>query len=478
MEKANIKPLRRGHNEGNIRQRTDGRWEVRLSAGIDYKTGKPKRTSTCCNTRQEAIAILQKQAHEVRTKGWRDPMGVTLEEWYEHWLDTYVKNSVKQSTYLSYKGYLKKHFACISKIKLKALDAGTLQELYTFKYEEEDLSPKTLRNMNMALHKCLAQAVKEDLLTNNVSEAVVLPRAERPEIEVLTNEQQREVVKASYRHRYGVFVRLALCTGLRSGELMGLQWGDIDLVAGTLQVRRTLNRLHKYEENPEGNKTEIVLSSPKTKNSRRMIPLTRGAVEDLKRWRAVQQHDKQAAGASYKDEGFVLATETGKYFEKKMLSKYYERILNDAGVGHFTFHALRHTFATRALEHGMDYKTLSALLGHYSVSFTMDTYVHCLDERKRSEIAKMDDLYDIPIELPIDGTIYPVLCRPTDDGCTLYVPDFPNLEVKAPTMQEALMKVKERILGRLRLYIHPPVPSKQEKIVVPDTCFLMLVNVA
>jgi len=93
------KALRRGHNEGNIRRRTDGRWEVRLSAGIDYKTGKSRRTSTCCNTRQEAIAILQQQAHEVRTQGWRDPMSVTLGEWYEYWLDTYMKDTVKQSTY-------------------------------------------------------------------------------------------------------------------------------------------------------------------------------------------------------------------------------------------------------------------------------------------------------------------------------------------------------------------------------------------
>ena len=82
MKDTSKKALRRGHNEGNIRQRTDGRWEVRLSAGIDYKTGKPRRTSTCCNTRQEAIAILQQQAHEVRTQGWRDPMSVTLGEWY------------------------------------------------------------------------------------------------------------------------------------------------------------------------------------------------------------------------------------------------------------------------------------------------------------------------------------------------------------------------------------------------------------
>ena len=105
--------LRRGHNEGNIRQRTDGRWEVRLSAGIDYKTGKPRRTSTCCNTRQEAIAILQQQAHEVRTQGWRDPMSVTLGEWYEYWLDTYMKDTVKQSTYASYRSYLNYHISSI-----------------------------------------------------------------------------------------------------------------------------------------------------------------------------------------------------------------------------------------------------------------------------------------------------------------------------------------------------------------------------
>ena len=112
MKDTSKASLRRGHNEGNIRRRTDGRWEVRLSAGIDYKTGKPRRTSTCCNTRQEAIAILQQQAHEVRTQGWRDPMSVTLGEWYEYWLDTYMKDTVKQSTYASYRSYLNKHFVC------------------------------------------------------------------------------------------------------------------------------------------------------------------------------------------------------------------------------------------------------------------------------------------------------------------------------------------------------------------------------
>ena len=167
MKDTSKKALRRGHNEGNIRQRTDGRWEVRLSAGIDYKTGKPKRTSTCCNTRQEAIAILQQQAHEVRAQGWRDPMSVTLGEWYEYWLDTYMKDAVKQSTYASYRSYLNKHFCVLGKILLKKLKPHTLQEFYNYKFREEGLSPKTLRNYHMALHKCLQQAVKERLLVYN-----------------------------------------------------------------------------------------------------------------------------------------------------------------------------------------------------------------------------------------------------------------------------------------------------------------------
>ena len=133
MKDTSKKALRRGHNDGNIRQRTDRRWEVRLSAGIDYKTGKPRRTSTCCNTRQEAIAILQQQAHEVRTQGWRDPMSVTLGEWYEYWLDTYMKDTVKQSTYASYRSYLNKHFCVLGKILLKKLEPHTLQEFYNYK---------------------------------------------------------------------------------------------------------------------------------------------------------------------------------------------------------------------------------------------------------------------------------------------------------------------------------------------------------
>ena len=450
MKDTSKKALRRGHNEGNIRQRTDGRWEVRLSAGIDYKTGKPRRTSTCCNTRQEAIAILQQQAHEVRTQGWRDPMSVTLGQWYEYWLETYMKDTVKQSTYASYRSYLNKHFCVLGKILLKKLEPHTLQEFYNYKFREEGLSPKTLRNYHMALHKCLQQAVKERLLIYNPCDAVTLPSGEKPEISVFTNDQQRALVQASYRHRYGVFIRLDLCTGLRMGELLALKWEDIDFSTAQLHVRRTINRLAKYEAHDGENKTEIVFGTPKTKNSRRTIPLTRTMADELARWKQQQAQDKIRAGDKYTDYGFIVTNEFGHYFEQKTFKDYYDRLLKDADIGHFTFHALRHTFATRALERGMDYKTLSAILGHYSVAFTMDTYVHSMDEHKRCEMDKMNDMFGMQYSISVENQPYPVLCTLSADGCTAHVPDFPKIATQAATLDAALLEVKQQIEKALR----------------------------
>lgn len=166
---------------------------------------------------------MQKQAHDIRTNGWRDPMSVTLNQWYEFWLETYIKDNLKQSTFMSYKSYGEKHFSVLYKIiKLKKLEVRVLQEFYNYKYREQDLKPKTLRNMHMALHKCLKQAVKDRLLVTNPCDAVTLPTGETPDIAVFTTDQQRVVMQVSYRHRYGVFIRLNLCTGLRIGELLAL----------------------------------------------------------------------------------------------------------------------------------------------------------------------------------------------------------------------------------------------------------------
>ena len=307
-------------------------------------------------------------------------------------------------------------------------------------------------------------------------DAVTLPSGEKPEIVVFINDQQRALVQASYRHRYGVFIRLDLCTGLRMGELLALKWEDIDFSTAQLHVRRTINRLAKYEAHDGENKTEIVFGTPKTKNSRRTIPLTRTMVDELARWKQQQAQDKIRAGDKYTDYGFIVTNEFGHYFEQKTFKDYYDRLLKDADIGHFTFHALRHTFATRALERGMDYKTLSAILGHYSVAFTMDTYVHSMDEHKRREMDKMDDMFGMQYSISVENRPYPVLCTLSPDGCTIHVPDFPKIEVQTPTLDAALLEVKQQIQKALRQYKNPPIPTKQDQIVVPNNSVLVLVK--
>ena len=124
----------------------------------------------------------------------------------------------------------------------------------------------------------------------------------------------------------------------------------------------------------------------------------------------------------------------------------------------------------------MDYKTLSAILGHYSVAFTMDTYVHSMDEHKRREMDKMNDMFGMQYSISVENQPYPVLCTLSPDGCTAHVPDFPKIEVQTPTLDAALLEVKQQIQKALRQYKNPPIPTKQEQIVVPNNSVLVLVK--
>ena len=124
----------------------------------------------------------------------------------------------------------------------------------------------------------------------------------------------------------------------------------------------------------------------------------------------------------------------------------------------------------------MDYKTMSVILGHYSVAFTMDTYVHSMDEHKRHEMDKMDDMFGMQYSISVESQPYPVLCTLSPDGCTAHVPDFPKITTQATTLDAALLEVKQQIQKALRQYKNPPIPTKQEQIVVPQNSVLVLVK--
>ena len=188
------------------------------------------------------------------------------------------------------------------------------------------------------------------------------------------------------------------------------------------------------------------------------------------------QLEQAAAREDYVDSGYVLTDDKGEPRHPNMVTWAFRTFVERHGLPPITVHGLRHTFATRALERGMDYKTLSAILGHYSVAFTMDTYVHSMDEHKRREMDKMNGMFGMQYRISVENQPYPVLCTLSADGCIAHAPDFPKIVVHAPTLDAALLEVKQQIQKALHQYKYPPIPTRQEQIVVPDNSVLVLVK--
>lgn len=465
---------RRANNEGNIRERKDGRFEVRVTAGTDFETGKPKRVSYYAKTKAEAIKILQEQEYKIHFQEHIDPTATKLIDWLRIWLETYMKNSLKQSTYVSYKGYIENHFApAFANLKLKDLTSKFLQEFYNYKIEKCGLSPKTIVNMHRCLHKAMKQAVNEHYLNFNPCDAVNLPRSEKPQIEILTREEQERLIYTSYKFRYGVFIRLTLATGIRLGELLGLRWEDIDTRKNMLNIRRTLNRLPKVDYNGTGNSTEVVIQEPKTKNSIRSIPLMQITINELTQWRNVQIADARTAGEAYINSGFIVTNPMGGYIEPRTFKDYYDEILLASNLGHYTFHALRHTFASRAMEQGMDSKTVSTLLGHYSVSFTLDTYTHVLDSQKHEEMKLMENLFSMPT--PPKNQSYPVIVTPSPNGYILNAVDFDDIQIEADNIEYGISCIKSAVIQAVESY-YPPTPTPNNELALNIGEFVIVVN--
>ena len=472
-------PKTRLNGEGSIRLRNDGRYEVRVSGGMNYLTGQHVRISKYAKTEEEAVRLLHQLSLQVGNSRSLQRQNITLGDWLDLWLEVYMKHHLKQSTCASYETYARKHFKpALGCVLLIDINSRMLQQFYNYKIKVEGLSAKTISNMNLYLHKALSQAVKEGLIESNPASALELPKSSRPKIQVLTRDEQACLMRASYQHRYGVFIRLVLMTGLRLGELLGLWWSDIDFRSNMLHVNRTLNRVQKIglPDQYSGLRTELLYQEPKTENSRRSIPLLPGVVQDLLRWRSIQDADRIAAGEQYIETGSIVTNECGGCIEPRTFSDYYHQILEIAGIGHFTFHALRHTFATRAMEQGMDSKTLSILLGHFSVAFTQDTYTHVLDAHKWDGINLMEGLFDLDQSVPVQQA-YPVIFTPCSDGYLVNFPDFPQIRFTAPDMESGLETAMLSLSDTLSVTPIPPIATDLNSIVTAPGQFKLQIAI-
>ena len=433
---------KRNHNEGSIRERSDGRFEIRVTAGYNFETGKSKRISYYTKTKAEAIQKLHEEEYKIHFQKHVDPTSTTFLDWLRLWLETYMKNKVKQSTYVSYRGYIENHLApAFPTLKLKDLTTKLLQDFYNYKQNTQGLSPKTILNLHRCLHKAMNQAVMEHYIDFNPCDAVSLPRNEKPQVEILTREEQQKLIYTSYKYRYGIFIRLTLATGIRLGELLGLRWEDVDFNKRMLSIRS--------------------------------IPLIPNIASELQLWKNVQQNDAMTAGAAYQDSGFLVTNPFGGYLEPRTFKDAYDEILKASGLGHYTFHALRHTFATRAMEQGMDAKTTSILLGHSSVSFTLDTYTHVLDSQKQEEMKVMEEFFTLPDMPQVQS--YAIAVTPMANGFLLNPVDFEDMSIEANDLQYGIQCLQTAIAQKLAT-MYPPTPTPVNEIILQQGEFVVIIN--
>ena len=394
---------KRANGEGTIRQRADGRWEGLYT--VNYK-----RKSVYGKTQDEVRKKLNAVLNEIDNGVYVENSCITLGAWLDEWLEVYAKPTVKLSTYGSYEGYIRNHIKpSLGKIKLSTLRADTLQKFINQKLSDGrcdkvkdaktnklvtkkgGLSEKTIKNMYNMIHSALKQAYKNGLVSRNVSELVSLPKQKRNEMCVLSLDEQRALQDAIKGERLGIGIMLALFTGIRLGELLGLKFDDIDLDKKTITIRRTLNRL-KVFDNPD-KKTDIVIGEPKTSKAKRVIPIQEFMIPLLKAHKAMIFAERQNVYTLYDNNNFVICNEFGKHLEPRTYQDFFKKMLKKADVSDTNFHTLRHTFATRALESGFDVKVLADILGHADASTTLNKYAHALPDHKKTAMEKLSCLY-------------------------------------------------------------------------------------
>jgi integrase len=343
--------MRRSRGEGSIRLRKTRLWEARYT--IDGH-----QHSLYGHSRKDVAARLAealRTAHLVRHAP-AQSVGTYLAYWLEA-----VTPSLAARTAQRYEGIVRRHLAPLDKVPLARLGPDRIQAMYA-----SMRSPATVRYTHAVLHAALAQAVRWQLIPANPASAVRVPRVARKPIVALNPEQARAFLEAVDGDPLEPLYVLALTTGMRLGELLGLTWDRIG--ADALTIDRTLVRLKGW-----------TLAEPKTSGSRRQVALPPLAVRALHRQRVIQAQQRLLAGQGWTDHGFVFTDPWGEPLTGHRITERHLRpLLARADLPPIHFHALRHTFATLQLALGTPAKVVSEALGHSTVQMTLDTYAHVL----------------------------------------------------------------------------------------------------
>jgi integrase len=370
---------KRGNGEGGITRRKDGLYMARYT--VQTPTG-PKRKTLYGKTRREVDEKLTKAKADRDGGLVFDADGIKVGEYLERWLADSVRDTVRPTTFERYEQMVRLHISpVLGRLKLKNLTPAHVRGHYREKLDA-GLSPRTVQYVHVTLHKALKQAVMDGLIPRNATDAVKPPQVRREEMQPLSPEQVKVLLEAARDERLEALYVLAVTTGLRQGELLGLKWEDVDLEARTLRVRRTLATT---KGGPQ-------LAAPKTKSSRRTVRLTQGAVNALRSHLERQLKEIDRAGSLWRENGLIFASEAGDPLDRRYVTNHrFKPLLKQAQLPLVRFHDLRHTCATLLLGRNVNPKIVSEMLGHASIAITLDTYSHVLPNMQGEAAKAMED---------------------------------------------------------------------------------------
>lgn len=362
-------------------------WEARYTAGHDSGTGKQIQRSITGKTQKEVSQKLKAATAALDAGTYIAPSKMTVGEWLDIWLSEYL-GSVKPFTVNSYTGHIRNHIKpALGAIKLESLNPHAIQQFYNNLTKEKDgkpgLSPKTVKNVHGIFHRALQQAVAIGYIRSNPADACTLPRVTKKELTPLDEEESKAFLQAIRGQRFETLFTVALFTGMREGEILGLMWNCIDFEKGIILVNKQLQQERK--------KNGQYLFVP-TKNSKgRTITAAPWVMQLLKKHYTKQSEQRLRAGPAWENSGLVFTNEIGQHLAFHTMYKDFKKAVASIGRPDARFHDLRHSYAVAAIRSGDDIKTVQGNLGHATAAFTLDVYGHVTDQMKKESAARMDN---------------------------------------------------------------------------------------
>ncbi len=343
------------------------RWDVYFDLPRE-DDGKRRQRKRVFTTRREAQEFLTTQRAEIAKGVAVDRSEQTIADLMNFWLDTYARHNVSPKTFQGYSDTIKNHIIpVLGRVEVQKLTPAMLQSFYSSKLAA-GCGPRTVRLVHLHLDQALTQAMTMGLVARNVSDVVTAPRARPRDMDTWTAEQARAFLRAAHSSAHGPIWVVALATGMRRGELLGLRWRDVDFERGTLSVRQTVGLLRGVSE----------FKKPKTKSSVRDIPVQPEVLDALRAHKIAQNEQRLAKGSLWHDYGLVFTSEVGTPIHGDNLRRDYDRLVTRAGVPRIRIHDLRHSHVTLAIAAGANIKAVSQRVGHSNVHITLGTYAHVM----------------------------------------------------------------------------------------------------